>query len=162
MFSALRKVVPEISIFHNPSSPPSIKALSLLEAAISGPYPPTKPNNPPLDFKLEVVEAPPTADQLRTILSFSSPDASASSVFLSAHPSSPFASGLQSPSLSKMTEVGAKNPSVFKWPIVVNWAAGRACVGDVECVKGILEEVRKRRDGEAKGEEIDQPKGWFS
>ncbi|KAG7085780.1 hypothetical protein E1B28_003321 [Marasmius oreades] len=162
MFSAFRRVVPEISIFHNPSSPPSTKALSLLKAAVSGPYPLTKSDNPPLDFKLEVVEAPPTADQLQTILSFSLKDGSASSMFLSAHPSSPFTLSTQSPSLSKITEVGSKNPSALKWPIVVDWTAGKACVGDVECVKGILEEVRKKRDGETNGEDIEKPKGWFS
>ncbi|KAJ8075831.1 hypothetical protein AAF712_004695 [Marasmius tenuissimus] len=162
MFSAFRRVVPEISIFHNPSSPPSSKALSLLRAAISGPYPATNSNNPPLDFKLEVIEAPPTADQLQTILSFTSQDSSASSLFLSAHPSSPFASASNSPSLSKITETGSKNPNALKWPIVVDWTAGRACVGDVECVKGMIEQVRKKRDGEVKDEEVDKPKGWFS
>ncbi|KAL0573324.1 hypothetical protein V5O48_008622 [Marasmius crinis-equi] len=162
MFSAFRRVVPEISIFHNPSSPPSSKALSLLRAATSGPYPPTNAKNPPLDFKLEVVEAPPTTDQLRTILSFSSQDSTATSLFLSAHPSSPFASSTGTPSLNKVTEVGAKNPNALKWPIVVDWTAGRACVGDVECVKGMLENLRKKRDGEAGEDEPDKPKGWFS
>ncbi|KAK7045954.1 hypothetical protein VNI00_006949 [Paramarasmius palmivorus] len=150
---------------HNPASPPSNKALSLLKAAVSGPYPPEKSTNPPLDFKLEVVESPPTSDQLRTILSYlSSPqqqEASAPSLFLSAHPSSPLSSQGNT-SLSKIVEIGSKNPNSFKWPVVVNWTAGKACVGDVECVKGILEQVRRKRDGEEKEDDVDKPKGWFS
>jgi hypothetical protein len=39
---------------------------------------------------------------------------------------------------------------------------GRASIGDVEGVAGILEAIRKESDGEAKGEEEHQPKGWFS
>lgn len=55
-----------------------------------------------------------------------------------------------------------QNPNVFKWPVVVDWIGGRASVGDVEGVKGILEAIRQRRDGEVKQDEVDQPKGWFS
>lgn len=42
-----------------------------------------------------------------------------------------------------------RNPNALKWPIVVDWNAGRAAVGDVEGVKALLEELRKKRDGEA-------------
>ena len=34
--------------------------------------------------------------------------------------------------------------------------------GDIDGVKSILKELRKRRDGEVKDEEEDKPKGWFS
>lgn len=51
---------------------------------------------------------------------------------------------------------------MFKWPVVVDWTGGRASIGDVEGVKEILEAIRKERDGESKGEESHQPKGWFS
>jgi hypothetical protein len=49
----------------------------------------------------------------------------------------------------------------LKWPIVVDWEGGKAAIGDVEGVKGILENLRKKRDGESKDGE-DKPKGWFS
>lgn len=59
---------------HNPSSPPSLKALALLQSAASGPYPPS--SNKSLKFNLEVVERPPTADQIATILSYLSSSSS--------------------------------------------------------------------------------------
>ena len=34
-------------------------------------------------------------------------------------------------------------PSAFRWLVVVNWNAGRASVGDVDGVKGILELLRQ-------------------
>ncbi|THU85415.1 hypothetical protein K435DRAFT_764271 [Dendrothele bispora CBS 962.96] len=167
MFSGfVRKAIPELSIFHHPSSPPSTKALALLRSATSGPYPPGK-SSPPLDYKLEVIEAPPTADQLRTILSYVSPSKESSSpspsrVFLSAHPSAP--TGYDQPhDVSGVHDLAVKNPNALKWPIVVDWTGGKASVGDVEGVKNILEHLRKKRDGELKDEEdIHQPKGWFS
>ncbi|KAF9072393.1 thioredoxin-like protein [Rhodocollybia butyracea] len=159
MFSSFQRVAHEITIFHYPSSPASQRALNMLRSAVSGPFPAGKASSPPLDFELEVVEAPPTSDQLRTIMSYiSGPGqrASAASVFLSAHPSTPY--GSEAPqSMSAIHDIGAKNPHALKWPIVVDWAAGKASIGgDVE---GILESLRKKRDGELSEEE---PKGWFS
>lgn len=61
-----------------------------------------------------------------------------------------------------MVKLANENPNSLKWPIVVDWTGGRASIGDVEGVKGILEAIRKQRDGESKGEDIQQPKGWFS
>lgn len=82
-------------------------------------------------------------------------------VFLSAHPSAP--SGNEAPSTVKaIAELAQNNPTALKWPIVVDWADGKASVGDIEGVKGILETLRKRRDGELPEEQVDQPKGWFS
>jgi len=137
--------------------------LGLLRASLSGPYPANKPNSPPLYFNLEVVESPPTPDQLRTIVDFLPPNkpANPSAIFLSAHPSSPALSD-QPYDVSEIARLAAKNPNTFKWPIVVDWASGRASIGDLEGVKGILEELRRRRDGESKEEEVFQPKGWFS
>ncbi|KAJ3746307.1 thioredoxin-like protein [Lentinula detonsa] len=164
MFSAFRRAVREVTIFHHPSSPPSQKALEMLKSAVSGPYPPTKATTLPLDFRLEVVEAPPTPDQLTTIMSYVSPErtASTASIFLSSHPSTP--SGSEAPqTASAIHDIGAKNPNVMKWPIVVDWTAGKASIGDIEGVKSMLETLRKQRDGEIpKDEKIDQPKGWFS
>ncbi|KAJ7451077.1 hypothetical protein FB451DRAFT_1284603 [Mycena latifolia] len=148
-FSGWTRTVPEISIFHNPGSPPSVKALGLLRSALSAPYPPGKASAP-LQFNLEVVEGSPTADQLSAILSYlpSKNDASPSpsSVFLSAHPSSASSEGA---SLAAVSSIGRDKPNAFKWPIVVDWNAGKASVGDVDGVEGILELLRQKRDGEA-------------
>ena len=144
---------------HHPSSPPSIKALNILRASVSGPFPTDKPSAPPLEFNLEVIESTPTTDQLKTILSYlPSKAASPSLVFLSTHPSA----AERPDTVSGIVELGRKNPNALKWPIVVDWNDGKASVGDVEGVKGILEILRKKRDGELKDEEVDQPKGWFS
>lgn len=40
---------------------------------------------------------------------------------------------------------------------------GQVAVGDVEGVKGILESLRRKRDGEeTSGEAVHQPTGWFT
>ena len=139
---------------HHPSSPASVRALAVLRSALSAPYPADKPQAPPLEFNLEVVESvPPTPDQLRTILSFITPKNASSqsySAFLSAHPSTP------SPSPSTPSGISAlagENLNVLKWPIVVDWNGGRASVGDVESVKSILEALRQRRDSEVNDED---------
>nr|GAT54785.1 DUF1687-domain-containing protein [Mycena chlorophos] len=148
MFSGWTRSLHEISIFHNAASPPSVKTLGMLRSALSGPYPPGQ-GTAPLQFNLEVIEGPPTADQLTTILSFlpsrqdSAP--SAASVFLSAHPSS--AGSSDAASLDSVARLGRDRPSTFKWPIVVDWNAGTASVGDEASVSSILEQLRQRRDG---------------
>ncbi|KAL0952874.1 hypothetical protein HGRIS_007093 [Hohenbuehelia grisea] len=163
MFAAFKRSLPEISIFHNPSSPPSTKALGLLRASLSGPFPASKANSPPLYFNLEVIESPPTPDQLRTIVSFLPPNkpSKPSSVFLSAHPSAS-ASSNYADDVSQIAKLATQNPNTFKWPVVVDWASGRASIGDVGGVESILEELRKKRDGESKEEDEFKPKGWFS
>ena len=50
----------------------------------------------------------------------------------------------------------------FKWPVVVDWVGGKASVGEVDGVNEILENLRKRRDGEVNEPEDHKPKGWFS
>ncbi|KAI0370966.1 hypothetical protein BV20DRAFT_228960 [Pilatotrama ljubarskyi] len=138
---------------HNPSSPASTNALKLLRSALSSPYPPSQPTARPLDYNLEVIEnKPPTPDQLRTILSYlpskapsghsqtPSPD-----VLLSAHPTV----DSRPTSYEGVVQLASQNPNALKWPIVVDWHNGKAAVGDVEGVKNILEELRKKRDGEA-------------
>ncbi|KAG2135356.1 uncharacterized protein EDB93DRAFT_1242543 [Suillus bovinus] len=157
MFSGFKKSLPQISIFHHPSSPPSIQALALLRNALSSPYPPGKQSARPLEFDLEVVETkPPTADQLKTILTYITPSRSAAplgpSAFLSAHPATP-GLGEQPQSAKSIVNLAEQNPNVFKWPVVVDWIGGRA---------RILEAIRQQRDGEVKQDEVDQPKGWFS
>ncbi|KAJ7102592.1 hypothetical protein B0H15DRAFT_768403, partial [Mycena belliarum] len=124
------------------------QALALLRAALSEPYPSGK-GTAPLNFNLEVVEGTPTADQLSSIITYlpSKSDVSPSpaSLFLSAHPASMSAEG---GTLAEVAKIGADKPKIFKWPIVVDWNAGKASVGDVDGVKGILEHLRQKRDGE--------------
>ena len=82
-------------------------------------------------------------------------------VFLSAHPSGP--STFDQPTTAQgIAELAEKNPLVIKWPIIVNWNDGQVSIGDAEGVKGILETLRQKRDGEYEEEKVDQPKGWFS
>ncbi|PPQ91607.1 hypothetical protein CVT25_012788 [Psilocybe cyanescens] len=148
MFNSFKRRLPEISIFHKPSSTQSQKALDLLKASLSAPYPPGGSSGKPLDFQLEVVTSPPTSDQLRVILSYlPSPAANPSLVFLSAHPSTPSAAE-QPTTVKGIAELAEKNPNAIKWPIVVDWQDGKASVGNVDGVKGMLEHLRKKRDGE--------------
>ena len=116
----------------------------------------------PLEFDLQVVESPPTLDQFKTILSYlPSKATSPSMVFLSAHPSGSSTFD-QSMTAEGVAELAKKNPLAIKWPIVVDWSIGKVSIGDVEGVKGILETLRQKRDGEYEEEKVDQPKGWFS
>ena len=108
------------------------------------------------------MEGPPNQDQLQTILSYlPSPAVNPAMVLLSAHPSA--SSSEQPTSVKGIAELAEKNPKALKWPIVVDWDGGKASIGSVEGVNDILETLRKKRDGEIKGEDdIEQPKGWFS
>jgi len=49
-----------------------------------------------------------------------------------------------------------------KWPIVVDWDNGKAAVGDIEGVRAILDNLRKKRDGKVQEDDVHQPKGWFT
>jgi hypothetical protein len=84
--------------------------------------------------------------------------------FLTAHPSAP--SLAERPDhVRDIVELARSNPNAFKWPVVVDWGAGRACVGDLDCVERMLERLRRKRDGEPvddDDEKIEQPKGWFT
>lgn len=135
----------------------------MLQGAASGPYPPSTPNAPPLTFNLEVIEnSPPTPDQIRTILSYITPSGTPSgdhitpASLLSAHPTV----HTRPNSAEGVARLAAQNVNALKWPIVVDWDGGKAAVGDVDSVRGILEELRKKRDGEVKEEEKPQT-GWF-
>jgi len=151
--------LPNLSIFHSARSPPSVQALKLLRSALEGPYPPsTQPPKPPLEFNLEVVEnTPPTADQLSTILNYTNKPISS---LLSAHPTS---TGISQPGAVKsLHAIFQTNPRAMKLPLVVNWDDGQAAIGDIEEVKGILESLRRKRDGEEeRGSEHYKP-GWFT
>ncbi|KAI0789261.1 thioredoxin-like protein [Abortiporus biennis] len=162
MFSAFNRRIPQLSIFHNSSSPPSQTALKLLNSALTSPYPPTNPSAPPLEFNLEVIEnKPPTKDQLSTILSYLPSAASypsPSDALLSAHPSV-----ISRPTSTEgIVNAASSNLNALKWPIVVDWDDGKVAIGDIDGVKHILEELRKKRDGESKVEDNRKHKGWFS
>lgn len=167
MFSSFKRSIPQISIFHNPSSPPSNRALAILQSALSSPYPPGKSSAPPLRFNLEVIEnTPPTADQVKTILSYlpsvgDSSDPHHIARLLSSHPSTP-ALPDRPHNAEALVRLASRNPNVIQWPIVVDWDGGRASVGGVEGVSAILEALRQKRDGEVKDAEEYKPKGWFS
>ncbi|KAF9221786.1 hypothetical protein BS17DRAFT_784694 [Gyrodon lividus] len=139
----------------------------MLRSSLSGSYPPDKPDAPPLDFNLEVIESkPPTPHQLRTIISYLTPKESVAasppySTFLSSHPSAP-GSSEQPQSAIGIANLATQNPNALKWPVVVDWNGGRASVGDVDGVRNMLEALRQRRDGEVKDDDVAQPKGWFS
>lgn len=90
-----------------------------------------------------------------------SKNASPSSEFLSSHPAAP--SGSERPeTFSGVANLGQQNPNAIKWPIVVDWLGGKASIGDVEGVKGILETLRQHRDGESPEEDVHRPTGWFT
>jgi len=152
MFKSFLRSRPTVSIFHNPSSPQSTRALELLRASLSSNYPPEQKGAGPLEFDLEVVDSPPTPDQVQTILSYLPSSPSVSSAFLSSHPTSD-AAGSGNLTTKTLAEVARQNPNALKWPIVVDWMGGRASIGDVDGVKGILEAIRKVRDGEARQED---------
>jgi len=120
------------------------------------------PNGKPLEFELQVVASSPTSDQFRTILSYlPSKAANPSLVFLSAHPTG--SSTFNRPStVEEIAQLAEENPMSIKWPIVVDWYGGKVSIGDEEGVKGILENLRQKRDGEIEEEKVHQPKGWFS
>ena len=85
---------------------------------------------------------------MRTILGYLPAKSSGAvpSVFVSAHPTvDKLPSG---PDINGVVRLAKTNPNALKWPIVVDWMHGRAAVGNVEGVKGILEELRRERDGE--------------
>lgn len=147
---------------HNPSSQPSTKALSLLRSSLSAPYPSGNPTLAPLQFNLEVVESPPTADQLETILSyFPSKAVSPSHVLISAHPSAPSFNDRPT-TLSGIVQLAQDRPQAVKWPIVVDWDNGKAAVGDIEGVRAILDNLQKKRDGKIQEDDVHEPKGWFT
>jgi hypothetical protein len=146
---------------------PSNRALALLQAALSSPYPQGSASKSPLKFDLEVIEnAPPTADQIRSIMDYlprirDVDDPHHVAALISSHPSAPCLPD-RPYSPEGLVRLAQKSPLALKWPIVVDWTSGRASAGDVEGVKDILEYLRKKRDGEVKEEEDYKPKGWFS
>ena len=134
MFNSFRSRPTLVSIFHNPSSPPSTKALALLRKAATEPF----KNGQPLRMELDVVENAPNADQLKTIMGYLK-STNPAMAFLSAHPAAQVAQGGQD--LKQVAELARTNANALKWPVVVDWEGGRASVGDVEGVRRLLDEL---------------------
>lgn len=128
----------------------SDRALDLLRSAASSSYPPGNPKGP-LKFNLEVITSLPTKDQLRTIESYL-PHGGLTS----------FIAGGSPATADQVLSQAKRDLDAFKWPVVVDWVSGKASVGDVDGVNEILENLRKRRDGEISEPEEHKPKGWFS
>ncbi|KAH9990341.1 hypothetical protein BJV77DRAFT_1013171, partial [Russula vinacea] len=146
MFSAFKRSICHLS--HNPSSPPSNKALAVLRAALSAPYPPGSSSKSPLNFNLEVIEnAPPTSDQIRSILNYlprvrDIDDPHHIAALISSHPSAPSLPD-RPHSPEGLVRLAQKSPLALKWPIVVDWTSGRASAGTLR-VKG-MGKLRKRK-----------------
>ncbi len=116
---------------------PSNRALALLQAALSSPYPQGSASKSPLKFDLEVIEnAPPTADQIRSILDYlprirDVDDPHHVAALISSHPSAPSLPD-RPHSPEGLVRLAQKSPLALRWPIVVDWTSGRASAGDVD------------------------------
>jgi len=150
MFSAFKRTIPQISIFHREGVANSDRALELLRSAAGGSYPPGHSKGP-LQFNLEVIANLPTKDQLQTIESFL-PHRGLASFVTNGSPAT----------TDQLLSQAKRDLEAFKWPVVVDWVEGKAAVGDVDGVNEILENLRKKRDGEASEPEEHKPNGWFS
>lgn len=149
---------------HNASSPPSMKALSLLRKANTEPYP-TAPQRP-LSFELNISERPPTSDQLRTMQRYYGRPIS---TFLSAHPTSDGSQSGSGDEFERIVQNAEKNKMALKYPLVVDWDAGKIAVGDLADVQKILDARQKARDAGNDSNSSNSPggaggekKGWFS
>ena len=142
------------SLFTHPSHREGVansdRALGLLRAAASSSYPPGQSKGP-LKFNLEVITSLPTKDQLRTIESYLPHGGLAS-----------FVTGDSPATADQVLSQAKRDLDTFKWPVVVDWVDGKASVGGVDGVNEILENLRKKRDGEVGEPEEHKPKGWFS
>lgn len=116
----------------------------MLRTALTAPYPHLTPEGKAgsraLEFDLNIVEnAPPTADQIRIILSYLKLPLS---TLVSAHPTSGV-SPADSP--EALVKVATANPKVFRFPVIVNWEDGEAAL-DLGGVKRMLDNLAERRE----------------
>ncbi|KAL2429059.1 hypothetical protein ABEF95_003961 [Exophiala dermatitidis] len=119
-----------ITLFHKPSIPASVRVLNLLkqasaqasETATEDQASDHTPQNTAVTrdpFELEVTEAPPTSDQLKSIFEYLGPGVAGELVKGAAS---------QSDALRKIQS----NGDAFTRPVVVDWTRGKAVVGDKE------------------------------
>jgi len=135
----LHKTLDVITLFHKPAKAPSTRIANLLKQA-SAHASETATEDQASDhshqthqtqrepFELDITEAPPTPDQLNSILEY-----------VGAGKVGQLVKGASSPSdaLKKLKE----NPDNFIRPVVVDWNQGRAVVGEHE--SEILKLVRE-------------------
>ncbi len=76
--------------------------------------------------------------------------------FLSAHPSS--GDGKGEDEVDRVRNAAEKNPLALKYPIVVDWDAGKIAVGDMEEVKRLLD---ARANDSSEGGQGSQGKGFL-
>ncbi|KAF8312502.1 hypothetical protein DL93DRAFT_2168376 [Clavulina sp. PMI_390] len=146
--------LPIISVFHN-SNPESTRCLALLRSALSSPYPPATSKTPAgpgaLQFELSTTEnVPPTADQIRTILSYLRLPLS---TLVSAHPTSGTS---PADSAEALVAAATSNPKVFRYPVIVNWDDGEAAL-ESSGVKKMLDKLAARRGDGSSG----KSSSWF-
>ncbi|KAK9472691.1 thioredoxin-like protein [Dipodascopsis tothii] len=112
MFRSFAKSRNVVTLFHSPSSAVSKQILSVLSK--------NKETTAAKVFDLEVIEAPPTKDQLRALRSYTTSAGGGADTF-----------------------VAASGADVVR-PMVVDWLNGRAVVGDdLPGVQALVEELKK-------------------
>ncbi|KAF2717457.1 hypothetical protein K431DRAFT_153459 [Polychaeton citri CBS 116435] len=133
-----------ITLFHAPSSPASMRVHSILKQVTANAQShatedqasdhETHSKIQRAEFKLDIEEAPPTTDQLNSILEYLGPS-KAGSVVSDATGSSD--------ALRKFKQ----NSASFKRPVVVDWSNGRAVAGDDESeILKLLKTIPKETD----------------
>jgi hypothetical protein len=117
------KPIPIVSLFHRPGVERSSAILKLLR------------NHPVVQKQqatLEVMENPPTENQLEIITSYLGGGFSAGKIVDGAH------------GVSDAVSILEKDKTKLNVPVVVNWDAGKAVLGGDEAqVEHLLEEIRK-------------------
>ncbi|MCJ1460397.1 hypothetical protein MMC28_010777 [Mycoblastus sanguinarius] len=123
------KTLDVITLFHKPSTPASLRVLTLLKQ-VSAHASETATEDQATDhthqnklqrteFELNVTEDPPTSDQMRSILEY-----------VGARQASQVVTGARDE--ADAIKLLAENANRFKPPVTVDWNNGRAVIGDNE------------------------------
>ncbi|KAI1328640.1 DUF1687-domain-containing protein [Xylariaceae sp. FL0255] len=126
-----RKTLDIVTVFHKPSLSSSVRAVTVLKQASANASESatedqasdhTAQTHPPRsEFELEVTEQPPTADQLKTILSYVG-NAKINTVIKGANS--------ENEALKKFKE----SAESFQHPVIVDWSNGKAVASGEESV----------------------------
>ncbi|KAL3460609.1 thioredoxin-like protein [Aspergillus heterothallicus] len=136
------KTLDPITLFHAPSLQSSTKALNILKSASAA----ASASDSPVgrgEFQLEITTAPPTTDQLRSILDYVSGDPSlVGKVGGAAYAVSEIVKGARDAedAVKKFKE----DETRFVRPLTVDWTNGQAVVGENE--SAILKLVRQANE----------------
>ncbi|ERF73857.1 hypothetical protein EPUS_05562 [Endocarpon pusillum Z07020] len=134
----MHKTLDVITLFHTPSIQASTRIATLLKQASAQSQEQatedqasdhSHQNSPRDPFELDITEAPPTKDQLKSIFEYVGGSKAAQLVK---------GASSQSDALRKLQE----NPDNFLRPVVVDWNRGKAVVGDNE--SAILKLVKEQ------------------